>query len=112
MRATGAKAGVYQIPWNEPAKPYAMPVCTRSRQEALRMHGGTSPGAPRGNQHALENGAHTREALAQQRVGRSVLRALRELIENVKDVTCVSPRPTHSSQSSSYADPALLALRL
>jgi hypothetical protein len=45
------------------------------------MHGGTSPGAPHGNQHALKIGAYTREAVAQKREARAILKALKELLK-------------------------------
>jgi hypothetical protein len=48
------------------------------------MHGGTSPGAPRGNQHALKSGAYTRQALAQKHEARAILKVLKELIEQIK----------------------------
>jgi hypothetical protein len=38
---------------------------------------------PRGNQHALKTGTYTREALAQKRETRSILKALKELIEQI-----------------------------
>jgi hypothetical protein len=53
-------------------------------KKRCRMHGGTSPGAPRGNQYAVKSGAYTRQALAQRREARAILKTLRELIEKVK----------------------------
>ncbi|WP_321576356.1 HGGxSTG domain-containing protein [Bradyrhizobium barranii] len=32
-----------------------------------RMHGGSSPGAPKGNQHAYKHGRYTAEAIANRR---------------------------------------------
>ncbi|WP_321576643.1 HGGxSTG domain-containing protein [Bradyrhizobium barranii] len=32
-----------------------------------RMHGGSSPGAPKGNQHAYEHGRYTAEVIANRR---------------------------------------------
>jgi hypothetical protein len=45
-----------------------------------RKHGGTSPGAPRGNQHALKHGRYTAQAIAERRAARQLWRALRALI--------------------------------
>ncbi|HEY0489321.1 MAG TPA: HGGxSTG domain-containing protein [Telluria sp.] len=76
-----------------PMQPQAAPRCgakTRSGapcqsravhgKKRCRMHGGTSPGAPRGNQHALKTGAYTTEALAQKREARTILKSLKGLL--------------------------------
>jgi hypothetical protein len=44
--------------------PCRSPAMTNGR---CRMHGGTSPGAPKSNGHALEHGRYTAEAIAEQR---------------------------------------------
>jgi hypothetical protein len=44
-----------------------------------RMHGGSSPGAPRGNKNALKHGHYTAEALAQRREISDLLRAMKAL---------------------------------
>ena len=49
-----------------------------------RMHGGTNPGAPRGNQHALKHGRYTAQAIAERREARQTLRALRQLLAQLK----------------------------
>lgn len=49
-------------------------------KKRCRMHGGTSPGAPRGNQRALKSGEYTREALSQKREARAILKSLKELL--------------------------------
>ena len=49
-----------------------------------RMHGGTSPGAPEGNQNAFKHGRYTAEAIALRRQVRGLLRAARELTEVVE----------------------------
>lgn len=53
-------------------------------KKRCRMHGGTSPGAPRGNQNALKNGTHTGEALAQKREARTILVALKKLMTQIE----------------------------
>lgn len=53
-------------------------------KKRCRMHGGNSPGAPRGNQYALKSGAYTRHAMAQKREVRAILKALKALIEQIK----------------------------
>jgi hypothetical protein len=49
------------------------------------MHGGTSPGAPKGNTNALKHGRYTVEALAKRREIAARLRAMRQLIERVDE---------------------------
>jgi uncharacterized protein YjcR len=49
------------------------------------MHGGApGSGAPRGNQNALKHGLHTREAIAERRRLRALLRQSRILIRDIK----------------------------
>src|ERR1700730_7037841 len=43
------------------------------------MHGGPSPGAPRGNKHAYKHGRYTAEAIARRREIRELLRAMKGL---------------------------------
>ena len=45
-----------------------------------RMHGGTSPGAPKGNKNALKHGRYTAEAIARRREIAELIRTARELI--------------------------------
>lgn len=49
-----------------------------------RMHGGNSPGAPKGNKNALRHGLYTAEAIAERNKLRDLLRELRELLEMTK----------------------------
>ena len=51
------------------------------RRTRCRMHGGTSPGAPKGNRHAWKHGRYSAEAMAERRRFRSLLRELKEGIE-------------------------------
>lgn len=44
-----------------------------------RMHGGKSPGAPKGNKNALKHGSYTAEAIARRREVEVLLRAMRAL---------------------------------
>ena len=44
-----------------------------------RMHGGTSPGAPKGNSNALKHGRYTTEAIANQREIAVLLRSMKAL---------------------------------
>lgn len=48
-----------------------------------RMHGGSSPGAPKGNQNALKHGRYTAEALARRREVAALLRAMRRMVKEV-----------------------------
>jgi hypothetical protein len=44
-----------------------------------RMHGGPSPGAPKGNKHALKHGRYTAKAIARRLEIRELLRAMKAL---------------------------------
>lgn len=52
------------------------------------MHGGAKgSGAPIGNQNALTNGFHTREAIAQRRAFNQMLREMRQGLRDFKGDT-------------------------
>lgn len=51
------------------------------------MHGGTSPGAPQGNQNALKHGRYTAEAIAARREVNALLRALKGLEAGLREKT-------------------------
>jgi hypothetical protein len=44
-----------------------------------RLHGGLSPGAPKGNRNALKHGRYTAEALASRREVAALIRTMRAL---------------------------------
>jgi flavin-dependent dehydrogenase len=44
-----------------------------------RMHGGTNPGAPKGNRNALKHGQYAAEAIARRREVAALIRAMRAL---------------------------------
>jgi uncharacterized protein YjcR len=44
-----------------------------------RMHGGTSPGAPKGNKNALKHGRYTAEAIAWRRSIAELIRTARRM---------------------------------
>jgi hypothetical protein len=44
-----------------------------------RMHGGRSPGAPRGNQHAFKHGRYTAGAISKRREIAALLRTMKAL---------------------------------
>jgi hypothetical protein len=44
-----------------------------------RLHGGLSPGAPKGNRNALKHGRYTAEALARRSEVAALIRAMRAL---------------------------------
>ena len=48
-----------------------------------RMHGGVSPGAPRGNANARKHGLYTAEAHAARRTVAALIRAMRGLVEEI-----------------------------
>lgn len=47
-----------------------------------RIHGGKSPGAPKGNRNALKTGLHTAEAIAVRREVSTLIRNSRELLKH------------------------------
>lgn len=48
-----------------------------------RLHGGKSPGAPKGNQHALKHGRYTAEAIQDRRMISALMAEMRALSELV-----------------------------
>nr|WP_276578464.1 MULTISPECIES: HGGxSTG domain-containing protein [unclassified Bradyrhizobium] len=42
-----------------------------------RMHGGLSPGAPKGNQHAFKHGRYSARSIAERRQSAALIRAIR-----------------------------------
>ena len=49
-----------------------------------RMHGGLSPGAPKGNKHAFRHGHYTAEAIAERRQLAALVREMKELVEMIQ----------------------------
>jgi hypothetical protein len=47
-----------------------------------RMHGGMSPGAPKGNKNALKHGLYTAEAIARRRHISGLIRAMKSSVRN------------------------------
>jgi hypothetical protein len=45
-----------------------------------RMHGGNSPGAPKGNRNAMKHGRYCESAMAERRQARAAINRLRELM--------------------------------
>lgn len=48
------------------------------------MHGGTNPGAPKGNANARKHGFRSAASIAEQRMMRDVLAGARELLDRSK----------------------------
>ena len=61
----------------------ALPIAAMTNGRR-RMHGGTSPGAPKSNGHALEHGRYTAEAIAGQREFAALVRDMKGLVEKVE----------------------------
>jgi uncharacterized protein YjcR len=56
-----------------------------SGKKRCRMHGGApGSGAPKGNQNAVKSGLFTREALAERRALRDLIRAARQLAQKIE----------------------------
>ena len=106
-----AKAHTERLPgrgWlkngNPPGNPGNAPRCgartragTPCRGAAMpngrcRMHGGPSPGAPKGNQHAYKHGRYSAKAIAQRREISALIRAGRAL--GRKTVPDTEPDPS------------------
>ena len=48
------------------------------------MHGGKSPGAPRGNRNALKHGRYTAAAMVERRQLSALLRTMRTLLAEIE----------------------------
>ena len=53
------------------------PAMTNGR---CRMHGGMSPGAPKGNKNALKHGRYSAEAIARRKEIAELIRQVRQLV--------------------------------
>jgi uncharacterized protein YjcR len=51
-----------------------------------RMHGGPSPGAPKGNKNALKHGRYGAEAIARRKSISSLISAMRSSIKELKKI--------------------------
>ncbi|MDN4986571.1 HGGxSTG domain-containing protein [Bradyrhizobium sp. WYCCWR 13022] len=60
-------------------KPCQSPAMANGR---CRMHGGPSPGAPKGNQNAFKHGRFTRDAILRRREISALVRSARALETN------------------------------
>jgi uncharacterized protein YjcR len=49
-----------------------------------RMHGGTSPGAPKGNKNAFKHGRYTAEVIERRRETSELVRAMRALARTTR----------------------------
>ena len=61
--------------------PCQAPAMTNGR---CRMHGGTNPGGPFGNRHALKHGLRTKKAIAERKMISRLLRESNSLIEEIR----------------------------
>jgi hypothetical protein len=52
-----------------------------------RMHGGPSPGAPKGNRNAFKHGRYTADAIAHRREIAELLRAMNRLAQPIPDTS-------------------------
>ena len=59
-------------------KPCQSPAMPNGR---CRMHGGKSPGAPKGNRNAWKHGHYSAEAIAMRKLVRQLLRDAKETVE-------------------------------
>jgi hypothetical protein len=66
--------------WTRRGTPCRAPAMPNGR---CRMHGGTSPGAPRGNANAFKHGRYTAEAITRRREITVLIRGMRQVIERV-----------------------------
>jgi hypothetical protein len=63
------------------ASPCQSPAMPNGR---CRMHGGLSPGAPKGNRNALKDGRYTAAAVARRQEIASLLRSMRRLAKEAE----------------------------
>ena len=63
-------------------KPCQSPAMTNGR---CRMHGGTSSGAPKGNQNALKHGYYKADSIAERRIMRNLIREATGLINAISN---------------------------
>ena len=71
--ATGA-AGVCAALPRPDAQGDGLPVASRERQTTSRMHGGTNPGAPKGNQHGRKHDGRSAATIAAARYLKQISR--------------------------------------
>jgi hypothetical protein len=64
------------------------------------MHGGTSPGAPKGNRNAWKHGFYSAEAIARRREVRALLRELREGLAEVRELSASPSVDTEGASGS------------
>ncbi len=62
--------------------PCRSPAMTNGR---CRLHGGLSPGAPKGNRNAFKHGRYTAEAVASRREVAALIRTMRALAGAAED---------------------------
>ncbi|MGE5269140.1 MAG: HGGxSTG domain-containing protein [Thiohalocapsa sp.] len=62
-------------------RPCRSPAMANGR---CRMHGGLSPGAPRGNRNALKHGRYAAEAMARRRQLSKLIRSMKTLAMDVR----------------------------
>jgi len=55
-----------------------------------RMHGGMSPGAPKGNKNALKHGRYTNEAIAERRKISELMKAIKAF-GSIKEMPAAGP---------------------
>ena len=73
-RAKGTLVGIEQMP-----------------NGRCRLHGGMSPGAPKGNQNAFKHGRYTAEAIASRREIARLLRAMNDLTRPMREGASATP---------------------
>jgi hypothetical protein len=74
------RCGAYARTTGEPCKAPAM------ANGRCRMHGGASPGAPKGERNGnYRHGRRTQDAEVQRRQGRTLLRAMLQLLAEIED---------------------------
>jgi hypothetical protein len=69
-------------------KIFALRDCIREQQRRMkngrcRMHGGTSPGAPKGNMNAYKHGHYTADAIARRRSIATLIRTGKKLTADI-----------------------------
>jgi hypothetical protein len=76
----GSATGPLALREFSPARKSRLPCRAPAMPNGCRVHGGMSPGAPKGNKNAFKHGRYTAEAIANRREIMALLQTMRALM--------------------------------